>query len=192
MALSRTLRITLVADLAALAVLLNLLIDIPAPYAPFLKYEIWEIPIVVGFIAAGFYTGLLVGIINALVLEFVKSSIPSGPWFNLAAILSMVVGIYVAERIAVSSLDSKGITFLTAFGSATRVALMTFVNLALLPLPYPIGFNIPFSATIALLPVIGFFNLTVALYTVPLSCLVVKAIQRYTRFPIRKVNIKHS
>lgn len=193
MALSKTQRVALIANLAAISVLLDLIVDIPAPYAPFLKYEFWEIPIVVAFIAAGFGTGVIVGMINALVLEFIRPGIPTGPWFNFAAILSMVAGIYIAEKVSRhEGIKASGVALSTSFGALTRVAVMSFVNLVLLPLPYPIGFSLPLQAVVALLPLLGFFNFTLSLYTIPLSYTVVKAIAIYTRFPLRKVNITHA
>jgi len=177
MALSRTQRIALVADLAAIAVLLNQLIDIPAPYAGFLKYEVWEIPVVVAFLIAGLYTGILVGIINALVLEL-KAGIPSGPWYNFAAMLSMVAGMYLAERIGGwKSLSAKNVAFSTALGALSRTLIMTIVNYTFLPLGYPIGFNLPVQVVVGYLPLIAFFNLTTALYTVPASYIVFRAMQ---------------
>ncbi len=193
MTLSRTQRIAFVANLAAISVLLDLIFDIPAPYAPFLKYEFWEIPIVVAFIAAGFGTGLVVGVINVLVLEFTKPGIPSGPWFNFAALLSMVAGIYIAEKVLRhEGIKASNVALFTAFGALARVAVMTFVNLVLLPLPYPVGFSLPLQAVVALLPLIGLFNLTLSLYTIPIAYIVVKGIATYTRFPLRKVNITHA
>ena len=41
---------------------------IPAPYAPFLYYQIWEIPIVVAFLALGLVAGLIISAINTVIL----------------------------------------------------------------------------------------------------------------------------
>lgn len=188
MSQSRTLRIAIVSDLAALSVLLNQTIDIPAPYAPFLKYELWEIPIVVAFLISGLYTGLFVAVINSLVIEFTRSGIPSGPWFNFAAILSMMLGIHLIERIGKwKSINKYLISFATITGITTRTVIMTFVNLTLLPLSYPIGFSLPYKAVIAILPLIAFFNATVAVYTIPISYIIAKALFLYTKIPVRKI-----
>ena len=60
----------------------------------------------------------------------------------------------------------------TTLGVLTRTSIMTVVNAIILPLPYPIGFG-TFGVTVsqlpALLPLIGLFNFTVALYTIPLA-----------------------
>ena len=66
--------------------------------------------------------------------------------------------------------------FATALGSITRVGIMTIVNWAFLRYPYPVGYNIPVEALTAMLPVIGFFNATLALYTIPLGYFVSRAV----------------
>ena len=64
----------------------------PAPYAPFLKYQIWEIPIVAAFLLYGPLVGIVVSILNTIILLIVyPGDLPVGPLYNLAAILSMLV-----------------------------------------------------------------------------------------------------
>ena len=64
-----TKRLTLIIVFIALTTALN--IDgpkIPAPYAPFLYYQLWEIPIVVAFLAMGPKAGVTIAVINTLIL----------------------------------------------------------------------------------------------------------------------------
>ena len=64
---SKTRLAAIVAVFAALTVALNIMpIRVPAPYAPFLIYEIWEIPIVVAFLLFGPRVGLAVTLVNML------------------------------------------------------------------------------------------------------------------------------
>lgn len=167
---------------AAFTVALNLSpIKIPAPYAPFLIYQIWEIPIVAAFLLYGPGVGVAISIVNTIVLLGVfPGALPTGPLYNLAAVLSMLLGVYVVQKFATKSFKRRKeamlITSFTALGILGRVGIMTFVNWAFLPYPFPIGFSIPLQALVMLLPVIGVFNATLALYTIPLGYFIAKAV----------------
>ncbi|MEM0111584.1 MAG: hypothetical protein QXK90_02330, partial [Candidatus Parvarchaeota archaeon] len=51
----------------ALTIILNLSpIKIPAPYAPYLIYQVWEVPIVAAFLLYGFSISLIVALTNTL------------------------------------------------------------------------------------------------------------------------------
>ena len=159
---------------------------IPAPYAPFLKYQIWEIPIVAAFLLYGLSVGVSISILNTVILLGVyPGDLPTGPLYNFAAVLSMLLGIYIMHRFAAgrfSKLKEKPLTVSsTVLGIILRVGVMTIVNWVCLPYPYPIGFSIPVEATTALLPVIGFFNATVALYTIPTGYFLARAISHRTK-----------
>ncbi len=173
--------ISFAAVFAALTVALNLSqIKIPAPYAPFLIYQIWEIPIVASFLLFGPMIGVGVAIINTLMLFAVfPGALPTGPLYNLAAVLGTLLGIFIALHLVrkVSFLRSEtgAIASVTILGVLFRVGVMTMVNWLLLPYPPPVGYSMPQGAVIAWLPLIGFFNLTLALYTVPLGLLLAKA-----------------
>ncbi|MGZ4851010.1 MAG: hypothetical protein ACXV2C_06500, partial [Candidatus Bathyarchaeia archaeon] len=56
-----TKKLTLIIVFIALTTALNIAgPKIPAPYAPFLIYQLWEIPIVVAFLAIGQKAGLII------------------------------------------------------------------------------------------------------------------------------------
>jgi riboflavin transporter FmnP len=175
-------RITIIAIFAALSIVLNLSkVNYPAPFAPYLIYQIWEIPIVAAFLLFGPKIGVITSIINTLVLLVIfPGALPTGPLYNLAALLSMLMGIYIVHRVAsLSSRKVRGTTlmfFSTATGLTTRVGMMTLVNSTFLPQPPPIGFGIPTPALLAALPLIGFFNATLALYTIPLGYFLTRAV----------------
>src|SRR5881397_230815 len=146
MQLSNSRRLSLEALLTALAVILNLTISFPAPYATFLTYEIWEVPIVLALLILGVRSGVTVAVLNSVVLELVKpGAIPAGPIYNFAAIVAMFVGILAAQRVAkkrgwgVATLIAAS----TSLGVITRTLVMTGVNAIVLPQPYPIGFSVP-------------------------------------------------
>lgn len=180
--------IAVVAVFAALTVGLNLSpVKIPAPYAPYLIYQLWEIPIVAAFLLYGVRVGVGISIINTIMLLAVfPGALPTGPLYNLAAVLSMLLGIYIIYRFA--TLNRRRETMLTAsfttVGIIFRVGIMTIVNWTFLPHPPPVGFGMPLAAVTAALPFIGFFNATLALYTVPLGYFIARAVSYGTKMPI--------
>lgn len=166
----------------ALAIALNIWgPKIPAPFLPFLKYQIWEIPIVTAFLLFGTLVGGFVAITNTIVLFFVyPGDLPTGPFYNLAAVLSMFMGIYLAHRILANRFTKNEVivaTSSTVLGIVLRVAIMSIINWALLRYPWPVGYSLPEAAILANLPLIGLFNATLALYTIPIGYIVAKAVR---------------
>jgi riboflavin transporter FmnP len=189
---TKTLAITIV--FAAVTVALNPAISgiaVPAPYAPFLFYQIWEIPIVAAFVLISRKSGIAIAVLNALILfALFPGFLPSGPFYNLFAGLSTLAGIFIANIVLTrgaakdkkpnSNLQFKAkmITLSTALGIILRVGIMSLVNYAVLRYPYPIGYQLPEIVIIGYLPLIGLFNATLALYTVPLGYSIAKIINR--------------
>jgi riboflavin transporter FmnP len=171
---------------AALAVVLNLSpLKIPAPYAPYLIYQVWEIPIVAAFLLYGARVGVLITLLNTLtLLALFPGALPTGPLYNLAAVLSMLLGIGIV-KILVEKHSSKRETIvaalMTASGVILRTAFMAFVNYVCLRFPPPVGYGLPEAAVIASIPFIVIFNLTLALYTIPLGYSVTKAVKSYVK-----------
>lgn len=178
--------IAVIVVFAALAIALNLSpFKVPAPYALFLYYQIWEIPIVVAFLLFGSRIGIATSIINtAVLLAVFPGALPTGPLYNLAAILSMFLGIFIAHRFLGTQLGKTKEATLpvisTTLGILCRVGAMTIVNLAFLPMQWPIGFGFPVDTVVAMLPVIGFFNATLTLYTIPAGYFLAKIISSST------------
>jgi riboflavin transporter FmnP len=163
---------------AALTVALNPAVSgigVPAPYAPFLIYGLWEIPIVAAFLLISPASGILISLLNAAVLfAFFPGPLPTGPFYNLIAMFSMLLGVYIARRfIAQESAKGKKVLKIAAastiLGIVLRVAVMTVVNYVTLHQPYPIGFELEEMAVLAFLPAGALFNGTVALYTIPIG-----------------------
>ena len=179
---------------AAVTVALNPAISgiaVPAPYAPFLFYQIWEIPIVAAFVLISRKSGIAIALLNALILfALFPGFLPAGPFYNLFAVLSMLAGIFLACKILSRraliekepnpslQFEAKMITLSTAIGITLRVGIMSLVNYTVLRYPYPIGYQLPEILIIGYLPLIGLFNATLALYTVPLGYSIAKAIDR--------------
>lgn len=169
-------------------------ITIPAPYAPFLYYQIWEIPIIVAFLLVSPIAGVAVSIMNTLFLFVIfPGSLPTGPAYNLAAILSMQVGIFATELIIKKvanrqktkteavQYSKKWVTASTIMGITTRILFMTVLLYFAIPQQSPIGFGWTQEATVALLPLEALFNATIALYTIPAGYLIANTIRRYVK-----------
>jgi len=171
-------RISLIAMFTALALVLNFAAAVPAPYAGYLSYEVWEVPILIAVILMGFWSGATVAVLNTLLLEAHPGPLPTGPVYNLIAEISMILGVLAAQRLGRSANWRPVFTWVTATiaGAALRTLVMTGVNAAVLSQPYPLGFSLPPSTVPATLVLIGFFNFTLTLYTVPLAYSVARAI----------------
>ncbi len=153
----------------AMAVVLNGL-TVPAPYAGFLLYGIWEIPVLLSLLLLGARGGLTVAALNGLALEFVNpGGLPTGPLYNLFAEISMFAGVLLAGRLAAGKGAPVLVATATVLAASVRTAVMTVVNWLVLPQPYPIGFGIPQEALPGFLVLIGVFNATVVFYVVPAS-----------------------
>jgi riboflavin transporter FmnP len=168
---TKVLAVTIIfAALTAAMALLH--VRIPAPYAPFLLYNLWEIPIIAAFLIAGPISGLSVALLNTgVLLAFDPGPLPTGPLYNFAAVVSTLVGVYIAYRISGSKTNGANIfkiaTLATALGIILRIIIMTAVNYVTLRYPYPVGFGLPEIEIIAFLPLGALFNGTQALYAIP-------------------------
>lgn len=155
---------------------------IPAPYLTFLKYQIWEIPIVTAFLLLGPLVGGFIAVANTLMLFVVyPGDLPTGPLYNLAAVLGMLFGIYLIHKILVKRFTKQNeaivIIFSTMFGIILRVGIMTIINYTLLRYPSPVGYSIPEEGILTMLPLISIFNATLALYTIPVGHFIAKAVR---------------
>jgi riboflavin transporter FmnP len=171
---------------AALAIVLNLSpLKIPAPYAPFLIYQIWEIPIVAAFLIYGARVGLLIAVVNTLALFiFFPGDLPTGPLYNLAAGLSMLLGLGITKAlIERHSPKSEPLVaaLLTTSGVVLRTLAMTLVNYVCLRFPSPVGYSLPEEVIIATIPLVVIFNATLALYTIPVGYSLARTVKSYVK-----------
>ena len=178
--------IAVIAVFAAITIVLNLSpVKFPAPYAPFLYYQIWEIPMVAALLLFGGIVGLLISLTNtALLIAVFPGALPTGPLYNLAAVLSMFLGVglmkILLKKYAVKNYVIVGAS-LTAAGVILRTVTMVIVNWICLRYPPPIGYGLPEEAIIATIPLIAVFNITFALYTVPVGYSLAKAVESYIK-----------
>ncbi|HXX88088.1 MAG TPA: hypothetical protein VEH86_06570 [Candidatus Acidoferrum sp.] len=170
---------------SALGAVLNFLIRIPDPFANFLYYQIWEIPLLVAFFLFGTTVMLLVTAVNTLILfAFFQGGLPLGPLYWLIAWLSMMAGIGLIKillgRHALKNVVATA-TLFTGFGIFFRTSIMSLVNYVVLRYPSPVGYSMPESAILVDVPLIAFFNATLALYTIPISYSLAQVVTRYLR-----------
>jgi riboflavin transporter FmnP len=189
--------IALIASFAAIAIVLNI-VKIPVIYLPGLAYSPCEIPVVVALLLFGFEIGVLVEVLHVAgqLLFF-----PAGPAgfavypMGMVAVLLMFVGVYLASRFLTrkagskEAFDRKKITvYLTAFAAAFRGGLMPLIDYGLLYhvlLPLFLGTNIPEAYIIGLVPGFILYNVTVALYTIPIAYVIATKIGSYLTIQTR-------
>lgn len=183
--LSSSRSLSLIALLTALAVVLNFAVSVPAPYADFLYYEVWEVPVLLAALVLGFWGGASVAGLNSIVLEAVKPGpLPTGPLYNFFAELSMFVGVIAVQAVARRRRWNAAVVvaLATGMGAVTRTSVMTVVNWLVLPMPYPIGFGVTDASVPGFLVLIAIFNVSVTLYTVPLAYSVRRAVSSRYHF----------
>jgi riboflavin transporter FmnP len=170
---------------SALAIVLNFLLRVPAPFATFLYYQIWEIPILTAFFLFGITVLLFVTGVNFVILFlFFQGDSPLGPVYWLVAWLSMMAGIglikILLDRRALKNVAVTAALY-TAFGVAFRTAVMILVNYSVLRFPPPVGFSLPELVIVGYVPLIAFFNATLALYTIPIGYSLAQIVARNIR-----------
>jgi len=128
---------------------------------------------VTAFLLFGAVVGVSITIINTLALfAFFPGALPTGPMYNLAAVLSMLLGIGLTRIVLKKHLlahETLVAGLYTVSGVMFRTAFMDIVNYSLLRFPPPIGYDFKEPAILASIPLVTIFNLTLALYTIPIG-----------------------
>ncbi|MEM3652336.1 MAG: ECF transporter S component, partial [Nitrososphaerales archaeon] len=173
---SRTRRLAAIAVFAAVAAVIRLqskVLSLPFPLMPALKLEIWEIPVALGLLLYGPTVGFSAGAV-VLAIGLMIGSNPTGQVYNFIAFSSMLLGMTLANKIYSRSrrFNLKGSVLTSTLGGiVVRVGVMVPLMLVMLPLPPPLGFNIPLWSNPLLLRswVVSLilFNSLVAAYTIP-------------------------
>ena len=182
--------IALAITFAAIAIALNT-VKIPTIYLPGFSYHFNEIPLVVAFFLFGPKIGLLVGILHLAGQELL---FPIGPTGIVAypmgflALLVMVSGTYVASRLISQNprpnnqfSEKRRSFWLTACAATSRGGIMPVLQYFLLYgilFPLVLGTDLPRTYAATLIPSFILYNVTVALYSVPLACLVAREVSK--------------
>ena len=175
---------------AALAIVLNT-IRVPTFYWPNMFYRLYEIPIVIAFLLFGPRIGISV---VALHLVGQLACFPLGPVgfvgspHGAVAVLVMLLGTHLAttfikhrEEAGKPLTGKKPTLLMTAAAIAFRCGIMTFIDYGVYRflLPPVLGSGSFTDAfIIRLAPAFLLFNVTVPLYTIPISYLIAKRVSR--------------
>ena len=182
----KTSKIAVIIAFSALTIVLNIVI-VPSLYWPGFNYRIYEIVMVVAFLLFGFKVGVAVAALNVLgqmLLFPVPGGIVAYP-FGMIAVLVMMAGVYFANylfqnRFSKGSISSaRMILYLTILGVAARAIIMPFLDYGVLYhvlLPVALNVTIPETYTMSLLPGMFVFNLTIPIYTIPISYIIAKKV----------------
>ena len=176
--------IALTIAFAAVTVVLNPRfsgIAIPS-FVPTLWFQIWEIAVVAAFFLLGLKSAAFVAVLNAIVLQAVTPGTAfNEPFVNLIAILSTLVGVYIAYKLLNLRKSQeapisrrKMVLFSTALGIISRLAIM-------LPFLYVSALLLGMALIIAILPLFAIYDLIVALYSVPLGYLIARVVNKYVK-----------
>ena len=116
---TKTLSITIIFAAATIALSLSGF-AIPAFYATYLFYQIWEIPIVTAFVLINKKAAIFIALLNAVVLiSFLPGATLLGPIYNLMALLSTLFGIMIVANLFDAGLyDTEFIRLIALFGIA--------------------------------------------------------------------------
>lgn len=151
--MSRAKKITLIAAVAAMAIVLTAIIRFPITSLPFLKYD----PKDVILTTAGFIFGPLVAILAAVievVVEMVTFS-ESGPWGALMNIIATLSFSGIAAAIYHRKRTTKGAVLSLVCAVLSLTVVMALWNLVVTP----IYTGFPRAEVVKLMPVIIPFNL---------------------------------
>ena len=151
--MSKTKKITLIAVVAAMAIVLTAIIRFPITSLEFLKYD----PKDVILTTAGFIFGPLVAIVAAVievVVEMVTFS-ESGPWGAVMNIIATLSFSGIASAIYHKNRTTKGAVISLACAVLSLTVVMSLWNLVVTP----IYTGFPRAEVVKLMPVIIPFNL---------------------------------
>jgi len=162
-------------------------IAVPFPLLTYLSFYIWEIPIVAAFFLIGPKYGFSIIFLNTVILMAVFPSHPFiHPIGSLISGSSMLVGVYFAYKLVNRGLSqekifvgNKLIAYSTALGLLFRVVVMTLVNFILLYYAGEllVGVELTAASIIGIyLPLVVLFNVIIALYTIPIGCLIARTV----------------
>ncbi|MEM0084059.1 MAG: hypothetical protein QW743_00990 [Candidatus Methanomethylicia archaeon] len=144
---NRTFRISISAAFAALSAILTALpLSIPFPVIPYLKFDVAEIPVMIAFLTFGTFPGIVSSITLWIILNVFGSWVPIGPAMKFAAIISTIIGIWIAsgfKNAPIEYFTSKTRGILMLIGGATlRVMVMGIFNYIILWWLFPFFIDI--------------------------------------------------
>ena len=160
---SRTLKLAKMALMVAISTLCTFLHFPILPMAPFLEFEVSDIPILIAAFVFGPLSGLVIGVVSILLHDLMMGP-SSGPYGTVMHIIAVAVFVLVAGAIYNKFKTKKGGLLALIIGGLCMTAVMIPANLLVTPL----FLGMPVEAVQAMiLPAILPFNLLkVAINTV--------------------------
>ncbi|MEG1190925.1 MAG: ECF transporter S component [Oscillospiraceae bacterium] len=150
--MTKTKKLTVMAMLIALSVVLVLIIKIPI--IPPLEYDAGDIPILIGGFLLGPVPGLIITLI-ASVVQGLTVSAATGPWGILMHFLATGAFVLVASLFYQHNKTRKNAAIGILLGALTMAVIMMGLNLVIMPL-----WGIPLEQVKSMMfPVIAPFNL---------------------------------
>jgi riboflavin transporter FmnP len=157
---------------------------IPAVFLTGFFYRFWEIPIVAVFLLLGPKIGGTVAVLRTIaeLTFFPGPAGVLGPLIALGGTLSMLLGVYTAGRLLKrkASQDrhsgTKSVTYFTAFGALSRMAIVPFIMYAVWRFFSP--HTLSDAQIMVLVPPLMLFALTLCLYTIPVGYLIARTVSR--------------
>ncbi|MDR0876187.1 MAG: ECF transporter S component [Clostridiales Family XIII bacterium] len=152
---SRTLKLAKMALMVAVSVICSFIHFPILPAAPFLEFEVSDIPILVAAFAFGPIPGLIVAVVSIILHDLIMGP-ASGPYGMIMHIIAAAVLVLVAGFLYGKFKSKKGAIISLIVGGLCMAAVMVPANLLITP----IFMGAPIEAVIAMLPtVIIPFNL---------------------------------
>ena len=149
-------------------------LKIPFPWYPNLKFDFTGVPIVLSLLMYGPTSALVTSAVAGLGI-FARSGNLLSATLKSVAELSTVVGLYIGWIVSKrTSLGGSNLGVSSVVGVASRIIIMTVVNLYVLPNLY----GVPLEATIGLLPFIAAFNAVQGALSIGLGLFLDRAVRR--------------
>ena len=130
---SRTLMLAKMALMVAITVICTFVHFPILPMAPFLEFEVSDIPILISGFVFGPIQGLVIGIVSILLRALIMSP-PSGPYGLLMHIIAIGVFVFVASAIYKKFKTRKWGLLSLIIGGLCMTAVMIPANLIITPL----------------------------------------------------------
>jgi len=175
---TRTARLTGTSILAALVLVFDYALKysglkIPFPWYPNLKFDFTGVPIVLSLLMYGLDSSVVTSLVAGLGILARSGDLLSAAIKTLAE-LSTAVGLYIGLRVAAGRAhDTRWMALSSAAGIVSRIIVMTFTNLYVLPNFY----GVPMEAAIGLLPLIAVFNVVQGAITIWLGMFLHRAVK---------------
>jgi riboflavin transporter FmnP len=156
-------------------------ISIPSPFLG-LRYEIWEIPIIVAFFLFGPKQAIAITLLSgAFLFAVLLNYVVFG---GILACLSMLLGIYLASRFISRNAaegkplsGKKAVVLYTALAVLFRSVNMAIWDYAMLRYPLPLGLGLSENVIRAILLPVTVFNATEPLYPIPIGYFIAKRVE---------------